>query len=36
MFNELYQGTNKTIEENWFRGKVEDIIKDTKNVLKEK
>ena len=33
MFNELYQGTNKTIEENWFRGKVEDIIKDTKKVL---
>ena len=36
MFNELYQGTNKTIEENWFRGKVENIIKDTKKVLKEK
>ena len=34
MFNELYNGTNKTIEENWFRGKVEDIIKDTKKVLK--
>ena len=36
MFNELYNGTNKTIEENWFRGKVEDIIKDTKKVLEEK
>lgn len=33
MFNELYQGANKTIEENWFIGKVEDIIKDTKKVL---
>ena len=36
MFNELYNGTNKTIEENWFNGKVEDIIKDTKKVLNGK
>ena len=36
MFNELYNGTNKTIEENWFRGKVEDVIRDTKKVLNRK